>query len=251
MTQVLYAARGGPNTTSDLYTVDPATGVMTSVGAIGFAMTGLAEDPLTAILYGITSFNSAVHPHALVTVDPVTGAGTFIAAESQAGGGIGIPWTDIAFDSLGNLYALGQGGKLLSVDKATGVGTVIGTPVGGSSFGGAVSFNSADLGYAAPKGGDTTGRLYSVTTAGIFTPLALFTGPLTAGWRLTAFAFGDLDVLWGADGDHLVTVDVATSAVTVIGAMLADVDALGFVTVTTPTVNAAIFDGSPTHRADH
>lgn len=240
----LYAARGGGNPTSDLYTVNPATGAMTSVGPIGFAMTGLAQDPTTEILYGITSFNSAVHPQSLVAVDNASGAGTFIAAES----GVGRPWTDIAFDSAGNLYALGQGRRLLLVNKTTGVGTLLGAG-GGATFGGALSLNSGNLGYAAPAGGDTSSRLNSVTTAGVFTLLAFFTGPLTNGWRLTAFAFDEFDVLWGVDGDNLVTVDVATSAVTVIGAMLFQTDALSFVAGETPPPLArGIFDGAPAYK---
>ncbi len=52
---VLYAAYGGSVAASDLYTVDPATAAISSVGPIGFSVTGLAVQPGTGTLYGVTA----------------------------------------------------------------------------------------------------------------------------------------------------------------------------------------------------
>lgn len=57
---VLYGADGAAgNSTTNLYILDPTTGgIVSTVGPIGFAVTGLAIDPITGILYGSTGNNS-------------------------------------------------------------------------------------------------------------------------------------------------------------------------------------------------
>lgn len=233
-TDTLFAARGGVATTSDLYTVDPATAVMTSIGPIGFAVTGLAEDPTDGTLYGITSNNSAVSPLSLITIDKVTGAGSLVGAESP---GTNTPWTDIAFDMYGNLYAFAQSTRFYSVNKATGVGTLLGG-VGGATSGGAISIRSRNVGYAAPNGIIPAGnRLYTFSTTGTFTAGPFFSGG--PGGRSGAFAFDQTDDLYavgGVGGTTLITIDTTTAAITTIGLFTFDqVDGLTWGTASTAT----------------
>jgi hypothetical protein len=74
---VLYGATGG-NVNSDLYLVDTTTGATTSIGPIGFAVTGLAVDPISHTLYGSTSMNSPNSPGSIITIDKATGAGKLL-----------------------------------------------------------------------------------------------------------------------------------------------------------------------------
>ena len=58
---VLYGATGADSTdtspppVSKLYSIDPANGAATAIGSIGSAVTGLAVDPTSGTLYGVTA----------------------------------------------------------------------------------------------------------------------------------------------------------------------------------------------------
>ena len=53
--EVLYGADGAGGNASNLYILNPATGgTVSTVGPIGFAVTGLAIHPTTRVLYGST-----------------------------------------------------------------------------------------------------------------------------------------------------------------------------------------------------
>ena len=95
---VLYGAQAGSQTTSDLYTIDTGTAAGTAIGAIGFAVTGLAFRPSDDVLFGVTSNNSSSNPRSLITIDPETGAGTLVGAL-----GITTGLADIAFSEAGVL----------------------------------------------------------------------------------------------------------------------------------------------------
>ena len=97
---LLFGADGSGGNPSNLYIIDPATGgVASTVGAIGFAVTGLAFDPTTGVLYGSTSGAGATSS-LLLPIDIATGAGTVVGDF-----GVGAsPMADIAFDPDGNLY---------------------------------------------------------------------------------------------------------------------------------------------------
>lgn len=223
MSGTLYAALGSTRTTSNLYTVNPATGVMTSIGPIGFALTGLAVDPTTGILYGLTTPNSTAHPRSLITVDPVTGAGTFIGATVSGRD----PLTDLAFDSLGNCYGQAQNSLLASINKATGAATLIGSGAGLPTFGGGLSFDSSDRLYGAPVGVYVGGylHLYSINPAtGLYTFAATFSGGPTSSENCAAAAasFDASDVLYasvqvaagpGSPSWWLCTINAATGVI--------------------------------------
>jgi hypothetical protein len=138
MAYTLYAATGeNSDSSSDLYTIDPATLTATSVGPIGFALTGLAVDPNSGILYGLTSDTSAAQPHSIITIDPITGAGTFVAnIQPITGDNATASVDDICFDSTGQMYGCSDfDGGLVKIDKATGSSTNI-TAGGSPDFGG-------------------------------------------------------------------------------------------------------------------
>src|SRR3954447_24168376 len=80
----LYGATAGNTNTGDLYTINTTTGNASLIGSIGFAVTGLAFDPLTGILFGSTSRNS-ISPGSLITINPATGAGTLVGAYGLSG----------------------------------------------------------------------------------------------------------------------------------------------------------------------
>lgn len=207
MAQVLYAARGGSATTSDLYTVDPVTSATTSVGATGFGLTGLAFDPTTDILYGATNANSSAHPKSLITIDPTTGAGTFVATF----GGLTIP--DIAFTAAGQMYGWNANvpNKIGSIDKATGTVTLLGASGVSASFGNGLSINSSDVYYICPFG--TNGDFYSGNlSTGALTDLGVMdaSGLTDPTSFVNAVSFDALDVFWALCLKSAVNVVLAT-----------------------------------------
>jgi len=69
--------QGGGNPATFLYTIDPATGVPTLVGPIGFDKVGAIEFGPDGILYGGVG-SGVANLGALISIDPSTGAGTLI-----------------------------------------------------------------------------------------------------------------------------------------------------------------------------
>lgn len=73
---LLYGAEGGLFSQVNLYLIDPTTGAVTStIGPIGFGVTGLAFDPIPGTLFGVTTTSG---DRQLITIDPATGAGTVV-----------------------------------------------------------------------------------------------------------------------------------------------------------------------------
>lgn len=234
MAATLYAAKAGSATTSDLYTVDPVTAALTSVGAIGFAVTGMAFDPTDGTLYGVTSNNSSAHPNSIITIDPVTGAGTFVAALSIHN----VP--DISFRSDGQMFGWTEvNTQAVSIDKATGVVTLLGSTFTFGSFGDGNSFDSGDTWYACILGGPWVPFAGSFPDWSWLTTIDPSTGAVSGVAKMTggpfpsdnaaisaaSFDFTDDSVLWAVVNDfgiyeiHLVTIDKATGALTDIGIM--------------------------------
>ncbi len=107
-------------TNGELFTVDLATGDLTSIGQTGIPLlSGLAINPTNGDLWGISLVNK------LYKIDKTNGQSTLV-------GSPGFSRTpDIVFDDLGNLYGLAGGendvSELVAIDTTTGVGTVIGS----------------------------------------------------------------------------------------------------------------------------
>lgn len=135
----LYGALGTTATTSDLYSINSATGDETAIGPIGFAVTGLAIDPTDGTLYGSTSNNSDASPGSLITIDPETGDGTLVGSL-----GVGSQTAaDLAFDASGTLYGLIEASSddLVTIDTATGAATFVGD-AGFSSYGSGIDYDA-------------------------------------------------------------------------------------------------------------
>lgn len=231
MTDVLYVARGASQTTSDLYVVATATGVCTSVGATGVALTGLAFDPTDdGSLYGVTSNNSSVHPHSLVSIDRATAATTFIASLASNA-------ADIAFDSTGQLYGIFPGSPthLEKIDKVTGAVTDVGSVGYNSGCGNGVAIDSADNGSL---GSSTT--LYDLDiTTGAAVALGSVTG-IVGGGCPNAASFDSSDTLWwqitaNIGTSRIYTVDPNALTVTVVAVLdVTFIDAMAWYIPATP-----------------
>jgi hypothetical protein len=109
---------------SQLMILDPETGSVTLIGTTGQGpISGLAWDPLTAIMYGITGGASTYGPSKLVTIDLVTGWATVVGDTGVMSFG------SLAFGPDGMLYAGGSnrdGGNLYRIDTADGSATLVG-----------------------------------------------------------------------------------------------------------------------------
>ncbi len=107
-------------TNGELFTVDMATGELTSIGQTTIPLlSGLSINPLNGELWGISLVNK------LYKIDKTNGQSTLV-------GNPGFSRTpDIVFDDQGNLYGLAGGendvSELISIDTTTGAGTVIGS----------------------------------------------------------------------------------------------------------------------------
>jgi hypothetical protein len=212
----LYAAIGG-STASNLYTVDPATGQATSVGPTGYAITGLAVDPTSGVMYGATSNNSPGTSNALIIINPSSGVGTLVAAFS---GGSTI--ADITFDSNGQMYGWTESGDHpVSINKSTAAVTVLNATSLGT-FGDGESIDKNGVWYDMSKG--ETGALWTVdkTTGAVTTVATLSNSPNGSG-TMNAASFGcDGTTLWAMDGGNngagsaswLVTVNTSTGVMT-------------------------------------
>src|SRR3954447_25123783 len=216
-TPVLYGATGG-DTAGNLYTIDPGTGASTAVGPLGFAVTGLAQDPTDGTLYGMTSSLSPGCPRCLITVNRSTGAGTVV-------GSTGLPRSpaDIAIDASGQLFGWAEGfDDFVRIDKATGTATIV-SDSGASTFGDGMSFNRDGVLYAMTQ--SDTGDLWTIdTSTGTFTVVGTLNGGPARAAPIAAASFAcDRTRLYAIDNDQdnppnlLVTVDTATGAVTTIG----------------------------------
>ncbi|MCB9794199.1 MAG: hypothetical protein H6741_15905 [Alphaproteobacteria bacterium] len=109
---------GIDSTNDNLVTMDPATGVATVVGPIGFDVSscGMAYDCATDTLYGATSSGDTIF-----SLDPSTGAVlTSVAADFN------ISSVGVEYDPINQDLLLSTGGALYAVDMATGAGTSIG-----------------------------------------------------------------------------------------------------------------------------
>lgn len=213
-TGVLYAAAGG-STASSLYTLDEATGQATAVGPTGYALTGLAVDPTTGIMYGATSAQSPGTTNALVTVNPATGAAALVAGFSS-----GSTVADIAFDSTGQMYGWTESGDHpVSIDKATAAVTVLNATSLGT-FGDGEAIDENGVWYDMSKG--ETGALWTVDkSSGAVTTVATLSNSPNGSGAMNAASFGcDGTSLWamdsgrGSSASWLVTVDTSTGAMT-------------------------------------
>src|SRR5919202_1102568 len=204
---------------SSLYRIDPDTGAATSVGSIGYPVTGLALDPTSGTLYGVTaSVESSGVARQLLRLDDRTGAGTVVGSLGD---------DDISFNSGGDLYGFNTATNALAViNKATGAVTSLGDSGVSETHGGALAFDPGntlwgvvDLDY---------GHLWTFDTAtGRATQVARLSGSpnRTGGAGMNAAAFGcgggalySIVNDFGDAPSYLVTVDQARGEIATRGA---------------------------------
>jgi hypothetical protein len=250
---VLYAADGAAGNLSHLVILNPNTGaVVSTVGSIGFAVTGLAVHPGTGVLYGATSFGDPTASGALITINKSTGAGTLVGSFGLGGD----PLPDLTFTNDGTLYGWARFPNALHrVNLTTGRATRVGTFNIGTNFPG--------LGLAATS----TGLILGTSGLGPLFEVNPNTGIAVAftntDWTRTdsgfgALAFGPGGVLYGMAptgvgaqlGTFLATIALPSGHVTEIGRTIDQGDAIAFdppvipdlpITISVPTLSEVAF----------
>jgi hypothetical protein len=233
----LYGADGQHgNPATNLYILDPASGaVLQTVGPIGFAVTGMAFDPLNGVLYGVSA-PRGTNTRSLITINPATGAGTRI-------GPLGVVMDDISFAADGTLFGWSgriSGSSLFRINLTTGAATKVGNS-GITDAGVGFAINPSGTPYLAAGG--ASGALDTVNTAtGAVTPVATLSGAPVPTGSIDAFAFTDGGTLFGVnladtapgnpgtppDNAFFVTVNPQTGVVTTLGQTVSGLDAIAF-----------------------
>ena len=237
--QTLYGAVGSGQSTSNLFTLNTSTGALaTTIGPIGFGITGLAFHPTTGVLYGSTNHNSGASPDNLITINTTTGAGTVIG---PFGGGCRV--ADLTFTSDGTLYGWCEPATddLVTINLTTGAATVVGSS-GLSTFGSGIAASSSDVLYFAGEG--DTGNLYTISrTTGLPTTTVALNG--LGDVPINALSFDGSGVLYACIGNFggsttLATINPATGVITNIGPSVNNMDAIAFPvsSVSVPTLDA-------------
>jgi Ca2+-binding RTX toxin-like protein len=247
----LYGATGvlGNDTAppSNLYRIDPNTGAATTVGPIGYALGGLALDPTTGILYGVTTARELTSVERfLIRLDDTTGAGTVVG--SLGTNHIG----DIAFDNRGQLYGWSESRRadggfaavddLVRINKATGAVTDVGDSGLNPSWGNGIAFDNSGVLFGSLNG--DYGWLWTInpTTGAVNRGPRLTGSPNTTGGAgIAAATFGcGGTTLYGVVNDfgdpptYLVTLDTTNGEITNRGTTVTALDALEWVCAAEP-----------------
>jgi hypothetical protein len=224
---VLYGAVFfGPDGLSDLYTIDPATGVASLVGPIGYQRCSGMDHHAGLLL---AACENATDANVLVSIDPATGAGTELV-QLDLGGYDAVP--DVSFrGSDGALYGMIEccDQRLGSIDVGTGVATLLDSP-GTNCCGNGLAFRlDGTLFYA----GESDLTIVDATNGA-----ALATQPLDFPVTSCCPTIAAMDfhpetgVLYGmmkrAGEGTLVTIDTATAEVAEVGFSADGMDALAW-----------------------
>jgi sugar lactone lactonase YvrE len=223
---------GDPNVVGNLYIVDPGSGAAKVVaplrvgGTMPVGVTGLAFHPVDGTLYGVTALLSPNYPHYLLRIDPVTGNATAI-------GDLGAAGSDISFDKDGRLLVwMRESRQLGVVNLATGVAAPLG-PIGPPDTVGGLTLDSRGTAYLAATG--ATGSLDTVDTkTGLITKgVPLKGAPYPNG--INSLTISRDDEIYAVNTNMgnpastlLVRIDARTGAITKVGPLPSDSDALAF-----------------------
>ncbi|MHC4500993.1 MAG: GEVED domain-containing protein, partial [Planctomycetota bacterium] len=251
----LYGAATGTfsgNAPSSLYRIDPATGVATLIGPIGYnGVTGLSFAPdgtLYASANGDAMYGDGWKHAILLTIDTTTGAGTLvgeISNNSLANGAGRMP--DISFRANGVLYgyadAGGGGDALWTINTTTGAGSFIGY-TGYTGGGNGMDFAPNGTLYATPYDNRSLVIINPATGAG--SDVAGTDGNVPD--RVNALEFCQQHgVLFGSwkDGNQnswLVTLDLNTGLALTTVATVQGLDAIAFNEHSRPKELLQVFD---------
>jgi hypothetical protein len=237
--EVLYGASGSNGVAGNLYIIDPYTAAATLVGPItnsvgggGIGITGLAFDPLSGLLYGITSNGTGGNTLAsrLVIINPETAVATVV-------GPLGFANSDISFRSDGTLYGYEAGGtttgnrSMTTINLSTGAATKVGTAFTGAlTAGGGLAFSpNGTLYLSATNASGTLDTLDPATGFRTVGP-SFFGAPIpgSANGAMNAMACNAAGTLFAVNSDRvgpspavassfLVTIDPASGGVTPVG----------------------------------
>ncbi len=235
----LFAADGRASSSSaggNLYRIDVADAAATTVGPTGTGITALALAP-DGTLYATEAigdgsiFSDGRH---WLELNPDTGAATEIALQE-------LTLPDLAFLPDGSLVGWTEGNTLgsilpgpVSIDLATGAHTTIGTTDVTSAGSGLAVDDTGTLWLAATRSSCDGATLFSIdTTTGLGTEGPTLSGCPAGARRINSMAF-HRGVLYGVTisafstggTTTLVTIDRTTGAVTTVGELPVDVDAI-------------------------
>lgn len=242
--QILFGADGAGGNPSNLYILSPTTGaIVSNVGPIGFAVTGLAVHPTTGVLYGSTGNQSPTAPGTLITIDRATGQGTVVGAFGIASQTM----ADLTFTRDGTLYGwLVPSDDLHTIDVTTGQATIVGDSGLSNQAGAGLAANAADAIFFAGLQG--LGPL--LRTIDRSTGLSTTVAPVTVAPDrvVAALAFDSAGILFGValtqhgGSASLITINTSTGQATVLGDSVSRLDAIAFGPVEAiPTMSEVAF----------
>jgi hypothetical protein len=243
-----------------LYAVNPTNGAVTPLGSTGYAITGMAQDPTSGILYAVSNHKSPGAPDTLLRLDPANGAATVIGPVGSKAAPQRI--ADMDFDSNGNLFGWSEEKDVfVSVDKATGLATPIGEN-DISTYGSASAFDSNDTFWLLGEGEgkppvNDEGEFWTIDTAtgvpterGRLTPIDENASSVSAASydcaRTTLYALVNN---YGEPPANLVTVDLTTGTLTNKGLTQTAADGLAWycpLEFEFPTTTATVKAGKKT-----
>ena len=239
--QTLYAASfrssgmgsdTGSGIAGSLYTVQLGAAASTFLaplrvnGTLPIGVTGLAVHPETGVFYGITPPQSPNYASYLVTLDPVTGRATPVGEMRH-------PGSDIAFNRAGILFAwLPTTSQVGIVNLTTGAITPIGPSHQAGNPSG-LAIDSKGMGYITTGGAGGTLDTVDLGTGVITKGPAMSGAPFPTGVNSMTFSPSGLLLAVNSNAGapattRLITINTATGAVSTMGSLPDDTDALAF-----------------------
>lgn len=235
--QSLYAASfrssgvGSDGLAGSLYQVKLGSGSATFLAPLRLndkpiGITGLAVHPQTGVFYGITPPQSPNQPQSLVTIDPATGRATLVGELRFAG-------SDIAFNRAGILFIwLPATSQVGIVNPANGQVTPVGSARGPGSPSG-LAIDDQGVAYITPNGAGGSLDTIDLATGIVTSGPQLSGAPFPTGVNSMTFTPSGLLLAVNTNAGapattKLVTINTATGAVSTIGTLPDDTDALCF-----------------------
>ena len=226
------ASGGADKIVGNLYAVNLSNATATLLAPIrlkgntAVGITGLAVHPANGLFYAITSSSSPTDPRSLVTIDPASGQVDLIGPLGETG-------SDIAFDPEGTLYIwMPRTHQIGIVDVNTGTVRALGKPGPPSTTGG-LAIDDHGVAYVTPGGASGTLDRVDIKT-GEFTVGPKLNGAPFAT-EISAMTFSPSGLLLAVNSNagspasvRLVTINTMTGAVSAIGSLPDDTDALAF-----------------------
>ena len=226
---VVPSSIGGRPAGGVLYRIDLPSGKPERIGPIAvggapIAVTGLADQPNSGTIYGITTDDSPNHPRSLVTIDPRNASATVV-------GPLGFSGSDIAFDKGGKLFIwLRETSQVGTVSLETGQAHPVG-PTKAAGEPGGIAIDASGRVFVVTSG--ATGSLDQIDSVsgrarrgpalqGALYPAGINAISISADGRIFA-----LNSNRGVPAKSaLVRIDADTGAVTKVSDLPDDADAL-------------------------